>query len=142
MIKKSGQRTRHADFKARVALAAVGEDQTLAELAALFELHPNRITERKRQLLEQATEVFRGAGVQASEAVDLSPLHAKIGRQALELDFFERALAKRDCRAQSDDRPSAWAAHRTPSLPFGYQSGNWLPRLAGIWDSTKSDAGA
>lgn len=69
------------------------EDKTLAELAKQFGLHPNQITDWKRQLLEHAAEAL-GGGAAPAEPVDLGPLHATIGQQALELDFLNGALTK------------------------------------------------
>ena len=96
MVKKSARRTRRTHtpaFKAQVALAALREDRTLADLAKQFSLHPNQITEWKRTLVEQAAGAFGGAR-ETSEPVDLDPLHAKIGQLTLENDFLERALTK------------------------------------------------
>ena len=96
MVKKSARRTRRTHspaFKARVALAALREDKTMAELCKEFELHASQVIEWKRQLLQGAAEVFASASP-ATAAVDLGPLHAKIGQLALENDFLERALTK------------------------------------------------
>jgi transposase-like protein len=86
------RRTHTAEFKARVALAALREDKTMAQLCQEFELHANQITEWKRQLTEGAAQAFNGASAQAE--VDLIPLQAKIGQLTLENDFLERALTK------------------------------------------------
>ena len=83
-------------FKAKVALAAIKGEKPLAELAQLFDVHPNQITNWKAQLLDGAAGVFGSgaAGAEAAAAVDLKTLHAKIGELALENDFLSGALGK------------------------------------------------
>mgnify|MGYP002714589618 FL=1 len=83
-------------FKAKVALAAVKGEKTLAELAQQFDIHPNQITQWKGQLLDGAAGVFGSdsRGDNQEPAVDLTVLHAKIGELTLENDFLAGALGK------------------------------------------------
>jgi transposase-like protein len=83
-------------FKAKVALAAVKGDRTLAQVAEQFDVHPNQVTSWKAQLEGRAADVFGpGSGVAATQpAVDVKALHAKIGELTLENDFLEGALTK------------------------------------------------
>ena len=93
---KRTRRTHGPGFKAKVALAAIKGEKTLAELAKLFDVHPHQITAWKAQLQEGAAGVF-GPGTAASEVappVDLKLLHAKIGELTLEKDFLSGALSK------------------------------------------------
>jgi len=89
------RRNHSPEFKAKVALAALKGDRTLAELAQQYDVHANQITEWKRQLLEHASDVFGGeSGERGESSPDLKVLHAKIGQQALEIDFLSGALTK------------------------------------------------
>jgi len=88
-------RRNHAPgFKAKVALAAIKGDKTLAELAEHFDVHPNQISEWKQQLQESAADVFGGTAKAKQAEPDLKVLHAKIGQLTLENDFLEGALTK------------------------------------------------
>ena len=95
-MSKRARRNYAPAFKAKVALAAIKGEKTLADLAQQFDIHSNQITQWKAQLLEGAAGVF-GAEARpepAAPAVDLKSLHAKIGELTLENDFLEGALSK------------------------------------------------
>jgi transposase-like protein len=95
-MSKRARRNNAPAFKAKVALAAIKGEKTLADLAQQFDIHSNQITQWKAQLLEGAAGVF-GAEARpepAAPAVDLKSLHAKIGELTLENDFLEGALSK------------------------------------------------
>jgi len=93
---RRARRTHSPAFKAKVALAALKGEKTLAELAQQYDVHPNQITAWKAQLAEGAAGVFGSgpAGSPAVPAVDLKVLHAKIGELTLENDFLSGALSK------------------------------------------------
>jgi transposase-like protein len=94
-MSKRPRRNHSAGFKAKVALEAVKEEQTLIQLSERFQVHPNQITEWKKQLLEKAPEVFE-KGKKNPDEPDVKELHAKIGRLAMENDFLAVALGRID----------------------------------------------
>jgi len=95
-MKRRPRRNHSPAFKAKVAIAAIKGDRTIAEIAGQFDVHPNQVTAWKAQLEGGAADVFdHGNGSAApAPAVDVKALHAKIGELTLENDFLEGALTK------------------------------------------------
>jgi transposase-like protein len=82
---KRNRRAHSPAFKAKVALAALKGDKTLAELAQQFDVHPNQITDWKKQLQERVADVFdAGKASSVAPPIDVKVLHAKIGQLTLE----------------------------------------------------------
>ena len=83
-----------ADFKAKVALEAIRGERTIAELAMKYQLHPNQITQWKRQAIEKLAGVFddKTSSLQMSREAEVTKLHAKIGQLVVERDFLANAF--------------------------------------------------
>ena len=80
------------EFKAKVALEAVKGVHTLSELAARYKVHPTQIAQWKKQLVQNAAQVFersRSGGAADAEGLT-APLYQEIGRLKMEVDFLQK----------------------------------------------------
>ena len=96
MEMKKTRRKFSTAFKVKVAIEAIKERETLAELAKRFELHPNQISQWKRQLLEGGADVFNqnGSKEQREQQAVQTELYEQIGRLKMELEWVKKKSAR------------------------------------------------
>jgi transposase-like protein len=91
---KKSRRKFSASFKAQVAIEALKERQTLAELSKRFEIHVNLISKWKQEFLERGFEIFEKEPQAKTDEADKEKLYAKIGQLEMERDFLKKNLKK------------------------------------------------
>ena len=87
---KAKRRKFTAGFKAQLAIEALKERETLAELAKRFEVHPNMISKWKLEFVERSSEIFETAPPEDNFEAEREKLFAKIGRLEMERDWLKK----------------------------------------------------
>ena len=91
---KAKRKKHSATFKAKVAIEALQERETLSEIARKYELHPNQISRWKSEFLERAPELFQKEFKEKHSDVDVEKFYAKIGQLEMERDYLRKNLKK------------------------------------------------
>jgi len=97
MSKSKMKRKRYsAEFKAKVALEALKGEETAAQIASRYEIHPNQVTQWKSQAKEGLAEIFAGPGDRSEKDNEarIKELHEKIGQLMVERDFLAKAFGR------------------------------------------------
>ena len=87
---KAKRRKFTAAFKAQLAIEALKERETLAELAKRYEVHPNMISKWKQEFVERSSEIFSTDPPEVSFEAEREKLFAKIGRLEMERDWLKK----------------------------------------------------
>lgn len=90
---KTSRRKFSGTFKAKVAIEALKERETLAELSKKYEVHPNMISKWKQEFVERSAEIFEKKS-ESESGVDPEKLYAKIGQLEMENDFLKKSVKK------------------------------------------------
>ena len=93
-MKKQSRRKFSADFKAKVALEAIQNQQTLAELAVKFDVNPVMISKWKSEFLENMAAAFEKKDAVEKEDVDTQELYAQIGQLKVENEFLKKSFKR------------------------------------------------
>ena len=93
---KQNRRKHSPSFKARVALGALKGEETIAELASRFEVHPSQVRKWKQALAEGASGIFGGDQnhKKKDDASLIAQLYQQIGQLKVERDFLDNALGR------------------------------------------------
>ena len=91
---KSKRQKHSGAFKAKVAIEALQERETLSELSKKYGIHPNMITRWKKEFLERAPQLFEKTHPADKEEKDLEKLYDKIGQLEMEREFLKKNLKK------------------------------------------------
>jgi len=95
-MSKTKRKRYSGEFKSKVAREALKEETTIADIAIRFSIHPNQVSEWKKQAIEGLAEVFTGKTGRndAAHEAQVKELHAKIGQLTVERDFLEKAFSR------------------------------------------------
>jgi len=89
-----GRRKHSAEFKRKVAIEALKEQKTLAQIAKEYQIHPIQVSEWKRQLLDGCVRAFESGVIRDTREAEIEVLERKVGRLTIENDYLKKKLGQ------------------------------------------------